>query len=336
MQPHRQRRPARPRPPTAVAQLRGSVAGDEHVHLGARLGFQQRAGQLAGVAAGAPRALAHEHEVQPDPQRSRERVRAGGQRARRLTPHCARLCPGELRPWPEDRRGCARGGRGAGGPRSLRARAAARARRHRPPPHAAALRAQCVAGRPRRSLRLDADRRAGPWWHVRAARRAGRECDVFLSTNSYLTTVLLRVPAVTVVYDLVTFDRAMKPNRRSAAIERLTLGLAVDARERCWPSRGRPPTSSWPASLGRETVCGWSRWLPRRRHVSPFPNQREPPCRHPASSSPWARSSRARTSSAGFRVCRPARGPPARPPPGGGRRARVAGGRDPGCAALAG
>jgi glycosyltransferase involved in cell wall biosynthesis len=66
-----------------------------------------------------------------------------------------------------------------------------------------------------------------PWWHVRAAARATRECDVFLSTNSYLTTILLGVPAVTVVYDLVTFDRAMKPNRRSVAIERLTLGLAV-------------------------------------------------------------------------------------------------------------
>jgi glycosyltransferase involved in cell wall biosynthesis len=66
-----------------------------------------------------------------------------------------------------------------------------------------------------------------PWWHVRAARAANRECDVFLSTNSYLTTGFLRVPAVPIVYDLTTFEPAMHPNRRSRAIERLTLGLAV-------------------------------------------------------------------------------------------------------------
>jgi glycosyltransferase involved in cell wall biosynthesis len=66
-----------------------------------------------------------------------------------------------------------------------------------------------------------------PWWHVRAARAANAECDVFLSTNSYLTTGFLHVPAVPIVYDLTTFEPAMHPNRRSRAIERLTLGLAV-------------------------------------------------------------------------------------------------------------
>jgi alpha-1,3-rhamnosyl/mannosyltransferase len=66
-----------------------------------------------------------------------------------------------------------------------------------------------------------------PWWHVRAARRANRECEVFLSTNSYLTARFLRIPCVPIVHDLVTFDRAMRPNRRSAAIEQLTLGPAV-------------------------------------------------------------------------------------------------------------
>jgi glycosyltransferase involved in cell wall biosynthesis len=66
-----------------------------------------------------------------------------------------------------------------------------------------------------------------PWWHVRAARAAERECEVFLSTNSYLTSGLLRIPCVTVVHDLATFDPALRPNRRSAAIERLTLGRAV-------------------------------------------------------------------------------------------------------------
>jgi alpha-1,3-rhamnosyl/mannosyltransferase len=68
---------------------------------------------------------------------------------------------------------------------------------------------------------------ADPWWHLLAARAANRECDVFLSTNSYLTTWFLRIPAAPVVYDMVAFDRAHQPNRRSALIERATLGVAV-------------------------------------------------------------------------------------------------------------
>jgi alpha-1,3-rhamnosyl/mannosyltransferase len=66
-----------------------------------------------------------------------------------------------------------------------------------------------------------------PGWHVRAARRANRECDVFLSTNSYLTAWFLRIPCALVVHDLIAFDRAMRPNRRSRAIEQLTLTPAV-------------------------------------------------------------------------------------------------------------
>jgi glycosyltransferase involved in cell wall biosynthesis len=66
-----------------------------------------------------------------------------------------------------------------------------------------------------------------PWWHVRAALSANRECDVFLSSNSYLTTWFLSVPAVPVIYDMTTFESSMRPNRRSTIIERATLGLAV-------------------------------------------------------------------------------------------------------------
>lgn len=66
-----------------------------------------------------------------------------------------------------------------------------------------------------------------PWWHVLTARAANRECDVFLSSNSYLTTWFLRIPAVPVVYDLAAFAPSMRPNRRSTLIERATLGLAV-------------------------------------------------------------------------------------------------------------
>ncbi len=66
-----------------------------------------------------------------------------------------------------------------------------------------------------------------PWWHVLAARAANRECDVYLSSNSYLTTAFARIPTVPIVYDMVTFEPTMRPNRRSTVIERLTLGTAV-------------------------------------------------------------------------------------------------------------
>jgi len=66
-----------------------------------------------------------------------------------------------------------------------------------------------------------------PWWHLRTARQANRECDVFLSSNSYLTVWFLRIPGVPIVYDMTTFDSSMRPNRRSTIIERATLGLAV-------------------------------------------------------------------------------------------------------------
>jgi glycosyltransferase involved in cell wall biosynthesis len=82
---------------------------------------------------------------------------------------------------------------------------------------------------------LDADARFSwrlldardPWWHMRAARAANGECDVFLSSNSYLTTRFLRIPSVPIVYDLATFEPEMRPNRRSQVIEHLTLGPAV-------------------------------------------------------------------------------------------------------------
>lgn len=66
-----------------------------------------------------------------------------------------------------------------------------------------------------------------PWWHVRAARAANRECDVFLSSNSYLTSRFLQIPSVAIVHDLTTFEPAMQAKRASRAIERLTLGIAV-------------------------------------------------------------------------------------------------------------
>jgi alpha-1,3-rhamnosyl/mannosyltransferase len=66
-----------------------------------------------------------------------------------------------------------------------------------------------------------------PLWHWRTARAAGRGCDVFLATNSYLSVILTARPSVAIVYDLVALDPGTSPNRRSAVIERLTLGTAV-------------------------------------------------------------------------------------------------------------
>jgi glycosyltransferase involved in cell wall biosynthesis len=66
-----------------------------------------------------------------------------------------------------------------------------------------------------------------PLWHLRVAALASSECDVFLSTNSFVTACFTTCPTVPIVYDLVTFDRALHPKRRSVIVERLTLGRAV-------------------------------------------------------------------------------------------------------------
>ena len=62
-----------------------------------------------------------------------------------------------------------------------------------------------------------------PQWNLRAARQASRDCDAFLSTNSYLTTWFTTIPSVPIVYDLVTFEPEMRPSRRSQLIERATM-----------------------------------------------------------------------------------------------------------------
>src|SRR3954451_12073579 len=66
-----------------------------------------------------------------------------------------------------------------------------------------------------------------PLWHLRAARAANREAAVFLSTNSYLTAWFTRIPTAIVVYDLIAFDPAARPQRRASLIERATAGPAV-------------------------------------------------------------------------------------------------------------
>jgi glycosyltransferase involved in cell wall biosynthesis len=66
-----------------------------------------------------------------------------------------------------------------------------------------------------------------PFWHWRAARRANKRCDVFLSMNSYLTVWFLRIASVMVVCDLVAFEKAYRPQKRAGLIERVTLPFAV-------------------------------------------------------------------------------------------------------------
>ena len=66
-----------------------------------------------------------------------------------------------------------------------------------------------------------------PVWHLRAARAANRECDVFLSTNSYLTAWFTRIPVVPMVADMVAFLPGTAAQRRAGVIERATLRPAV-------------------------------------------------------------------------------------------------------------
>jgi glycosyltransferase involved in cell wall biosynthesis len=62
-----------------------------------------------------------------------------------------------------------------------------------------------------------------PLWHLWAAFAATRECNVFLSTNSYLTPWFLRIPTAVIVYDLVAFQTRAAAQRRAARIERATI-----------------------------------------------------------------------------------------------------------------
>jgi glycosyltransferase involved in cell wall biosynthesis len=66
-----------------------------------------------------------------------------------------------------------------------------------------------------------------PLWHAQVARDANRRCDVFLSTNSYITPRFLRIPSAIVVYDLVAFTAFDAAHRRARLNERVTLVPAL-------------------------------------------------------------------------------------------------------------
>jgi glycosyltransferase involved in cell wall biosynthesis len=111
-----------------------------------------------------------------------------------------------------------------------------------------------------------------PWWHLLAARAANRECDVFLSSNSYLTICFLRIPSVPIVHDMITFEPAMRPNRRSSAIERLTLGPAV---RRCavllctTQATVDALTARFPRAIGRTAIAPLAASLPAAGTLDP-------------------------------------------------------------------
>jgi glycosyltransferase involved in cell wall biosynthesis len=74
--------------------------------------------------------------------------------------------------------------------------------------------------------------RPDPLWHIAAAVRANRGCDVFLSTNSYLTAWFLRVPCAVLVHDLIAFLPDARPQRSAARIERATIRPAIRRAQR--------------------------------------------------------------------------------------------------------
>jgi glycosyltransferase involved in cell wall biosynthesis len=66
-----------------------------------------------------------------------------------------------------------------------------------------------------------------PLWHARTAHRANSECDVFLSTNSYLTAWFTRIRCAVIIHDLVTFLDGAQAQARAARIERATIRPAL-------------------------------------------------------------------------------------------------------------
>jgi glycosyltransferase involved in cell wall biosynthesis len=106
-------------------------------------------------------------------------------------------------------------------------------------------------------LRWSEIRAPDPLWHGVVAWRASRECDVYLSTNSYLTAWFLRVPSAVVICDLVAWHPELAPQRRAGAIERATLPFAVRraaALDCISHSTERDLVARFPAAAGKATT----------------------------------------------------------------------------------
>lgn len=94
-------------------------------------------------------------------------------------------------------------------------------------------------------------------WHRNVAKRANKECDVYLSTTSYVTPRWLKIPIALVVYDLISFKDFAIPQRRAKAIERATLGPAVEKAAAILTiseATARDLTGLFPAAKGKVTV----------------------------------------------------------------------------------
>lgn len=100
-----------------------------------------------------------------------------------------------------------------------------------------------------------------PLWHLRTALLASKACDVFLSTNSYLTAWFLRVPAAVVVHDLIPFKRGMHAERRAELIEKATIrrGLARARALICVSAATRNDLAElFPSAARKARVVHWA------------------------------------------------------------------------------
>ena len=86
---------------------------------------------------------------------------------------------------------------------------------------------EVLPGLRRKNIVWCPEEQLGPRWHAKVAGRAGRECDLYVATTSYLTAQFLRLPYVLVVYDLITFKDFAVPQRKAKVVERLTLRRAA-------------------------------------------------------------------------------------------------------------
>jgi glycosyltransferase involved in cell wall biosynthesis len=96
-----------------------------------------------------------------------------------------------------------------------------------------------------------------PLWHAATAVRASRSCDVFFSTNSYLTAWGLWIPSAVLVHDLIAFLPGARAQSRAARIEHATAGLAVRraARLVCYShSTERDLLRFFPRAAGKTAV----------------------------------------------------------------------------------
>jgi glycosyltransferase involved in cell wall biosynthesis len=111
-----------------------------------------------------------------------------------------------------------------------------------------------------------------PLWHALVARDANRRCDVFLSTNSYITPLFLRIPTAIMVYDLVSFAAFETAHRRARLNERVTLGLALRraARVICISEATRAElVERFPAAAPKATVVQLAAGQPFGQRPSP-------------------------------------------------------------------